>query len=174
MAQTQTPESIQTELARRHRAAVLVVAGLLVLTLALIGVAFVAEEALYRPGDLWLARALWIAIMVFGLGSFVLRRNRFNAVRLQDIAALRGISGLLATLQGTTVQVALIGGAIALMGFIVTMMTGNRYDMLRAGGVALIVLLYCYPQRSAWQRVVQSIEQAGNVEGPPPAKGMVA
>jgi hypothetical protein len=169
----QASENIQVELARRHRTAAMVVGALLGLTLALVGIAFVASESLYRPGDPQLAMALWITILIFGLGSFVLRRTRFQTMRLQDIAALRGLSGLLATLQGTTIQIAFIGGAIALMGFVVMIMTGNKYDMLRAGGVALIVLLYSYPQRSTWQRVLRAAEQSGNAD-PSPAKGIVA
>jgi hypothetical protein len=170
----QTSESIQAELARRHRTAAMIVGALLGLTIALIGIAFAASESLHRPGDPSLAMALWIAILIFGLGSFVLRRTRLQGMRLQDIAALRGLSGLLATLQGTTIQVAFIGGAIALMGFVVMIMTGNKYDMLRAGGVAIIVLLYSYPQRASWQRVVRAIEQQSGNADEPPAKGIVA
>lgn len=166
-------ESLQVELARRHRTAAMVVGALLGLTIALVAIGFFSSESLHRPGDPSLAMALWIAILIFGLGSFVLRRTRFQTMRLRDIAALRGISGLLATLQGTTIQVAFIGGAIALMGFMVMIMTGNKYDMLRAGGVAIIVLLYAYPQRPAWQRLVRSIEQS-NVADDSPAEGTVA
>lgn len=166
-------ENIQLELARRHRTAAMVVGALLGLTIALIVIGFVSSESLHRPGDPSLAMALWIAILIFGLGSFVLRRTRFQTMRLRDIAALRGISGLLASLQGTTIQVAFIGGAIALMGFMVMIMTGNKYDMLRAGGVAIIVLLYAYPQRPAWQRLVRSIEQS-EVADDSPAEGTVA
>lgn len=176
---TQTSESIQGELARRHRTAAMVVGALLGLTVALIGIAFAASDSLHRPGDPSLAMALWIAILIFGLGSFVLRRTRMQAMRLQDIAALRGMSGLLATLQATTVQIALIGGAIALMGFIVMMISpspsGNEYHMLRAGGVAIIVLLSAYPRRSAWQRLVRVIEQSGGGGADEAsAKGIVA
>jgi hypothetical protein len=171
---TETSETIQKELARRHRTTAMVVGALLGMTVALVGIAFVSSESLYRPGhDPSLAMALWIMILIFGLGSFVLRRTRFQAMRLQDIAALRGLSGLLATLQSTTIQIAFIGGAIALMGFVATMMTGNKYDMLRAGGIAVIVLLYCYPQRSSWQRVLQAVEQSGNANSSS-AKGIVA
>jgi hypothetical protein len=169
----ETNENIQGELKRRHRTAAMVVGALLGLTIALAAIAFVASESLYRPGDPSLAMALWIMILIFGLGSFALRRARFQTMRLQDIAALRGLSGLLATLQGTTIQVAFIGGAIGLMGFIVTIMTGNKYDMLRAAGVAIIVLLYSYPQRSAWQRVLRAAEESGNADTAP-AKGIVA
>lgn len=167
-------ESIGGELARRHRTAATVVGAFLGLTVALVGIAYFSAESLYRPGDPSLAMALWISILIFGLGSFVLRRARFQAMRLQDIAALRGLSGLLASLQSTTIQIAFIGGAIALMGFIVTMMTGNYGDMLRAGGVAAIVLISAYPQRSAWQRLVKAVEQSGVVGDETSAKGIVA
>jgi hypothetical protein len=169
-----TTESIQGELTRRHRTAAMVVGALLGLTIALIVIAFVSSEALHRPGDPSLAMALWIAILVFGLGSFVLRRTRFQAARLEDIASLRGTSGLLATLQGTTLQIAFIGAAIALMGFVVMIMTGNKYDMLRAGGVAAIVLISAFPQRAAWQRLVRSVEQSSGETPDSPAKGIVA
>lgn len=150
------------------------VIGLLALTLALVGIAFVAGGTIYRPGDPSLAMALWIGILVFGLGAFAFRRTRFSAMRLQDIAALHGVTGLLATLYGTTTLVAYIGAAIGLMGFIITILTGNPYDMLRAGGVAVIVLLYSYPSLSAWKRVVHGIEQTGDANDTPPAKGNIA
>lgn len=165
---TQTNDSTEDELARRHRTAAMTVNGMLLLTLALVGIAFAAKNLLSRPGDPTLVKLLWLLILLCGIGVFPLRRTRFNAMRLQDIAALRGISGLLATLQGTTIQIAFIGGAIALMGFILSMMTtepgGLPFDMLRAGAVALIVLIYCYPRKSAWQRVVQGIEQTGDAD----------
>src|SRR5215210_5323995 len=90
----QESESIQGELARRHRTSAMVVGALLGLTIALMSIAFISADALYRPGDPTLPMALWIAILVFGLGAFVLRRARFATMRLHDIAALRGIHGL--------------------------------------------------------------------------------
>jgi hypothetical protein len=163
----QIPEPEQSELRRRHRNTVMVVAAFFVLTVILIAVAFMAINTIARVGDPGLAKGLWIAILIFGLGAFVLRRTRFNAMRLQDIAALRGISGLLQTLQGTTIQIACVAGAIALMGFIVTIRTGNEFDMLRAGGVAIIVLIYSYPSRRSWERVVHGIERSGDANDPP-------
>jgi len=150
-------KSVQAELARRYRTAVLVVIGFLVLDVALVAIAFFAAHSLYRPGDPSLVMGVWIAIVVFGLGAFVLRRTKFAALRLKDIAAIRGVSGLLKTLQDTTIQVASIGGAIALMGFVWTMLTGDWTNMLRSGGVTAIVLIYCYPFRGAWQRVVTQL-----------------
>jgi hypothetical protein len=148
---------LQNELMRRHRSAALVVAGFLVLDVALVAIAFFAADRVFRPGDPSLVMGLWIAVLVFGLGAFVIRRTKFAAMRLQDVAAVKGVSGLLKTLQDTTIRVACIGGAIALMGFVITILTRDWTNMLRAAGVSAIVLIYCFPFRSAWERVVTQL-----------------
>src|SRR2546423_14031772 len=147
---TTPAQEVQTELERRHRKASTLVLAFIVLDIALVVIAYFTADRLYRPGAPSTIMALWIAVLVFGLGAFVLRRTRFASMRLKDIAALKGISGLLKTLQDTTIQIACIGGAIALMGFLITMMRGDWTDMLRAGGVSAIVLIYSYPLRSSW------------------------
>jgi hypothetical protein len=160
---TTTAQASQAELERRHRKASLLVLAFLGLDVALVVIAYFAADRLYRPvGSPSTLMGLWIAILVFGLGAFVLRRTKFAAMRLKDIAALKGTSGLLKTLQDTTMQVAFIGGAIALMGFVVTMMRGDWTDMLRAAGVSAIVLFYGYPFRNSWQRVVRMLAPEDN------------
>ena len=156
---TQNSAGLQTELARRHRTATLVVVAFFILDIVLLAIAFFATDRIFRPGDPSITMGLWIAVLVFGLGAFVIRRTKFAAMRLKDIAALKGLSGLLKTLQDTTIQVACIGGAIALMGFVITILTGDWTNMLRAGGVSAIVLVYCFPFRSAWERVVVQLER---------------
>jgi len=150
-------QNVQDELSRRYRKASMVVVAFLVLDVGLVVLAFFASNSIYRAGDRSIVMGLWIAILVFGLGAFVIRRTRFAAMRLTDIAAVKGVSALLKTLQDTTIQVAAIGGAIALMGFVITILTADWTNMLRAGGVAAIVLIYCYPFRGAWQRVVTQL-----------------
>jgi hypothetical protein len=171
---SQAFESTQEELARRHRAAVRVVSAVSLFTLALIalGLSGLFSGALsFNPAT---AFALRLSIIFLAGGAFVFRRTRFSPVRLQDIAALRGASGLLETLQWTTVYVALIAGTIALFGFLVSMMTGYWTETVLLGGVALIVLLYCYPRRAAWQSVVAAADEAGPGETGRAAKGTIA
>lgn len=141
----------------------MVVVGFMALDLALVVLAYFAADKLFRPNDPSIVMGLWIAILIFGLGAFVLRRTKFAAMRLKDIAALKGTSGLLKSLQDTTIQIAFIGGAIALMGFIVTILTGDWTNMLRAGGVSAIVLIYGYPFRSAWERVARQLSEYSQV-----------
>ena len=160
---TPTPGGLPNELSRRHRSATIFIVGFLALDLALLVLAYFAAEKLFRPNDPSMIMGLWIAILVFGLGAFVLRRTRFAAMRLKDIAALKGMSGLLKSLHDTTIQIAFIGGAIALMGFIVTILTGDWTSMLRAAGVSAIVLIYGYPFRSAWERVARQLSEYSRV-----------
>ena len=155
MPEVKTDDS--AELSRRHRTASMFIVGFLILDLALLAIAYLAADRLFRPRDPSLIMALWIAIVVFGLGALVLRRTKFAAMRLKDIAALKGMSGLLKTLQDTTIQVACIGGAIGLMGFMLVIMSGDWTFTLRAIGVSIIVLLYGYPFRSAWERVARQL-----------------
>ncbi len=158
----QLSTNYQPELRRRHRTAALTVKALLALTVALSVAAFLVRNRFSPRENPPLEMALKITIVFFGVGSVVLRRTRFSAMRLQDIAALRGISGLLATLEKTTIQVGLLGGAVAIFGFIATWMTGNAFYSYGAGLVALFVLLNCYPTLSSWQKTA---EQCGGPGG---------
>jgi O-antigen/teichoic acid export membrane protein len=159
----------QAELVRRHRTAVRVARVLLALTVSLSAAAFLGRNNFRQQDNPALDMAVRIAILIGGLGSVVLRRSRFSAMRLRDIAALKGNSGLLATLERTTIQVALLGGAIALFGFTATLMTGNDFYAYGAGLVGLVVLLYCYPTRKSWQQAVEKFDAAVTESAPSPA-----
>jgi hypothetical protein len=151
------PQTIYDELSRRHRSAMMFVIAFLGLNLVLLAISYFTAARMIRRGDPSIITALWIGILVCGLGAFVLRRTRFATMRLKDIAALRGSGGLLKTLQQTTIQVALLGAAIAVMGFGWAMLTGDWTNMLRSAGVSAIVLIYSYPFRSAWQRAIATL-----------------
>ena len=76
-------QSLSDELSRRHRTATMFVLGFLILDIVLLATAYVAADRLFRPRDPSLVVALWIAILVFGLGAFVLRRTKFATMRLR-------------------------------------------------------------------------------------------
>ncbi len=120
------------------------------------------------------ANSLRFAIVFLGVGAVVFRRTRFSAMRLRDIGGLRGPSGLLSTLQKTTVEVAFIGAAVALMGFAISVATGIGTEMIFAGAVAVAVLLYAYPSRAAWRRVVEATADEDGEPGRGAAKGSTA
>jgi hypothetical protein len=88
-------------------------------------------------------------------------------MRLQDIGSLRGPVGLLATLQRTTLQVALLAVLVALIGFSGTLFTGNDFYTYAGGVVAIAVLLYAYPVRHAWEVAVQRFASNENLPDSP-------
>lgn len=160
---------VQTELIRRHKATSRVVAILLAGTVVLALIALLVKGRLTQQQNPSLDIALRITILIFGLGSIAFRRTKFSTMRLQDIAALNGPSGLLNTLEKTTLKVAFLGAALAVMGFIVTLLTGNDFYTYGASLVAGAVLLYCFPTRSSWQRTLQKFvpNQDASVPAPP-------
>jgi hypothetical protein len=150
-----TVETTQDEFSRKYGAALRVVGAAFLFTLLLVALSFAGVLVGSRSFNPTIVGTLRIIIVFLGVGAVIFRRTRFSVMRLQDIAALRGEAGLLETLYSTTAFVALIGGAIALAGFVITMMTVWT-DMLWLGGIAVIVLLYAYPRRSAWAKVVRA------------------
>jgi O-antigen/teichoic acid export membrane protein len=157
----QISNNTQAELLRRHRTVSLTIRLLILLTVALSVAAFLGKTHFRQQDNPTLDMALRITILTFGLGSVVLRRTRFSAMRLQDVAGLKGVSGLLATLERTTLQVAGLGVVVAVFGFLATVMTGNDFYSYGAGFVGLVVLLYCYPTRSSWQKAVEKFGAMG-------------
>ena len=148
-----SPEA-QSELARRHKAAATTVLGLLVATVLLSVLAFLAKPYFTEKPNVVLDMAVRIVILVLGLGAVVWRRTKFQTMRLEDIAGLAGVSGLLKTLEKTTIQLALLGAAIAIIGFIATLMTGNERYTYWAGAISVIVFVYCYPTKQSWLRAL--------------------
>jgi hypothetical protein len=151
---TALPENVRAELMRRHKSAATTVLSLLIAVALLSVLAFVMQKFLTQRNNSSLDMAARIGMLVFGLGAIALRRTRFASMRLQDIAAIRGTSGLITTLQKTTLLVALIGVAVALIGFVSTVVTGAPLYTYQAGVVAAAILLYGYPVRSSWEQAV--------------------
>jgi hypothetical protein len=155
MAVEPTSPEAQAELARRHKAAATTVAGLFIATVLLSVVAFVARPYLIeKPPNPPLDIAVRILVLVLGLGAIAWRRNKFSPMRLQDIAGLQGVSGLIKTLERTTVQLAVLAEAVATIGFITTVVTGNELYTYWSGAIAVVVLVYCFPTKSSWLRTV--------------------
>lgn len=156
----------QAELTRRHKAAATTVLGLIVATILLSIVAYLGQpyfnELESRPID-W---AFLILVLMLGMGAVAWRRTKFAAARLQDIAGLAGVSGLIRTLEKTTLQLAILAAGIAVVGFVATLMTGQEFYTYRASAVALLVLAWSYPTKSSWIRAVQ--RYTSKPDEPPP------
>ena len=102
---------------------------------------------------------LWFFILFIAVGSFLVRRFLFNWERLKNTAVLKGISGVLQTLQMNAILLGALGEIVAVMGFILATMSGNKWEMFRAGAVAMVVFLANFPRKATWKKVVASLEK---------------
>jgi hypothetical protein len=159
---TEISSTVPDELARRHKSTTTTVWSLLVAVILLCVVAFVSRKFLTPRSNASLDIVVRVSILMFGLGAITWRRTKFAAMRLQDIGALKGSSGLLITLQRTTIQVACIGLIIGCIGLAGTLLTANEYYSYIAGVVGAVVIIYSYPVRSAWERAVERFGPASN------------
>ena len=153
MATTENSD-VPAELIRRHRSTVRVLLILLGTIVLLSVLAFILRRFLTPKIDPTVDAAWKITIVILGLGSIAFRRTMFSTMRLRDIGGVSGAQGLLNTLAGTTIKVAFIGEAIAISGFVATLLTSNDRYTYGAGLIALLVLLFSLPTRSSWERAV--------------------
>ena len=153
---------VRSELVRRHTATARTVLALLIGVALLCVVGFLSKRFVPQQSNPSLDMAVRISILILGLSSVALRRTKFSAMRLQDIGSLQGPTGLLATLERTTLQVALLGCALALIGLAGTLFTGNDFYTYAAAVVAIAVLLYAYPVRRAWEGALRRFASAEN------------
>lgn len=149
-----TAPEAQAELARKHKATATTVVALFISTVLLSILAFVLRPRLELHVNPPLDIAVRIVILVLGLGAIAWRRTKFSPMRLHDIAGLHGVTGLLNTLQTTTIQIAILAEAIATIGFVATLMTGNDLYTYWAAAIAIVVLVYCFPTKSSWARTL--------------------
>jgi hypothetical protein len=155
----ETTETNAQLLEKHYRISVIAVSVqiliMLVLTVAAWFVITYSSNDISEPASL----ALWGTILLIAAGSFVLRRTLFAWERLKSIALLKGIPGLLANLQANTILLGALGEVVAIMGFLVATLSGNKFEMLRAGAISLIVFLMNFPRKSIWQKILAGAEK---------------
>lgn len=158
-AATNTATNAQL-LEKRYRTSVIAVSAQILIMLALTVVAWLVIS--YSSNDIseQAVFALWAVILLIAAGSFVLRRMLFSWDRLKSVALLKGIPGLLDNLQAYTILLGALGEVVAIMGFLVATLSGNKFEMLRAGAISLIVFLINFPRKSVWRKILAGAEQA--------------
>jgi len=102
---------------------------------------------------------LWAAIIFLAVGAFVLRRMFFRWDRLKDITMLKGIDGLLRTLQNNAIILAVFATLLSVVGCAITVLSGETFESIRAEIVALIVFLINFPRKSVWSKIVTGMEK---------------
>lgn len=145
------------ELEKTYRTTALIVTIQIVVVLLLVFAAwfgFFRVETDFSNADF---TTVWVAVLFIAIGSFVLRRTFFNWERLKNIAILKGVPGILKTLQRNSVLLGMMGLLIAVIGFVIAILSGSSFDMFRAAVISLIVFLINFPRKKVWKTIISNI-----------------
>ena len=98
---------------------------------------------------------LYAAAAFLALGSIFYRRTQMGRTRLEVVAGLRGIAGLLKHFFRVTLVSIAMADLIGLLSLLASFFGGDQNDVARFGVVAIAVALYNYPRRRAWLRAAE-------------------
>ena len=147
------------ELNKRYRSTVFIVLAQIAVTIALIAAVWFVPARTQSSISQQTSTTLWMAIIFVALGTFLLRRMFFRWDRLKDIVLLKGVPGLLATLQTNAIILAAMAEIVSVTGFMIAVLSGEKFEMLRAGLVALIVFLINFPRKAVWGKVAAKLQE---------------
>lgn len=152
-------EENRKELNNRYRTTALIVGIQIFSTILLIIIAWFLAARTDNSITPEATSALWITVLFIAIGTFVLRRFLFSWERLRSTVLLKGILRLISTLQINTIILCAFAEIIAIIGFLVAALSGNKFEMFRAGAVALIVFLMNFPRKTIWEKIVANLEK---------------
>ena len=98
--------------------------------------------------------SFYVGAIFLALGSIAYRRAQMRRLRLEAVATLRGVDGLIEHFFRVTMVSAALAELIGILAVVISLVGGEQSDVIRLGIVALVVELFTYPRRSAWQQVI--------------------
>jgi hypothetical protein len=152
-------EQINRELSNRYQTTSLIVVGQIVATLVLIAISWLIAPRVDLDITEQTTTALWVFIIFVAVGVFLLRRILFSWQKLKNINLTKGVNGLIATLQMHTILLGILTVVISIIGFLISVMTGNKFEMFRAGAIALVVFLIIFPRKKVWEIIVKGLNK---------------
>ncbi len=157
-----TGSTLGAKVAAAHRSAQTIVLAIafsiaiyLVVGLFLLGAVRPAEA----EGTLQLRIPFYVAALFLSLGSIAFRRAQLRFVRLQTIAGVQGVAGVIRHLVNTTIISGAIAEAIGIISLLMAIFGGARNDVVICSLIGLMVALSTYPRRAAWEQTVNYIAQ---------------
>ena len=149
------PEPLDSHVAAMHRRAsviVMAIAGSILIYIA--AGLYIADSQLSRGLTEERLYGFYFAAVFLAFGSIAWRRTQMRRLRLEVVAGLRGLDGLVRHFLQTTIIAAALAEIIGLLALVVAIMGGDKGAVVRLGVVALVVELFTYPRRRAWQQAI--------------------
>ena len=147
------------ELEKRYRTAAIIVSAQIVFTITLTVAVWLFAPMAASSITQQSLMTLWAAIIFLAVGAFVLRRMFFRWNRLKDIAVLKGVAGLIKTLQANAVLLGFLATLLTIVGCVITILSGETFEAIRAEIVALIVFVINFPRKTVWEKVVEKMQE---------------
>ena len=110
-----SPEN-RSELEKRYRTTVFVIVFQIFTVIALIIAAWFVAQTSENSITNQSLTTLWVAVLFIAVGAFVIRRLIFSWERLKNTALLKGITGLIQTLQINSIILGVIAEIVAIHG----------------------------------------------------------
>ena len=154
----ESAETYRNEREKRYQTAAFLVFGLMISALILFGLVWLIPVRPENSLDPQTRMTLWVSALFLALGTFILRRMLYRWERLKDISLLKGIPGVLKTLQITAVLLAVMAFFVTVIGFVITFLNGDKFEMIRALIISLVVFIINFPRRAVWKKIAANLE----------------
>lgn len=151
---TPSPQLARDRVAAAHGNAVVLFTAFTLSIVVYTGVGFLILKTRAGSSPAELPYPFYAAAAALAIGSIVIRRAQLHRMRLEIVATTRGVEGLIKHLLNATIIAAAIAEVIGVLALVVAFFGGTPGDVARLGTVALVISLYNYPRRSAWQQAV--------------------
>lgn len=148
----------KNELEKRYRTTAFLIFGQILFSIILVSIVWIIAPSAPSPSSTIDLMPLWIGALFIAVGAFVLRRVLFRWDRLKDIYTLKGISGLYASLQKNAIFLGAMAELIVIIGVVIVFLSGNSYEIFRAGLIALVVFFINFPRKSVWEKIAANLE----------------
>ena len=150
---TDAERSISMRVAAAHRSAQVIVIAFAASIVVYMFIGFLLAPRISQV-DSQVPIPFYVAAVFLAFGSITLRRTQLRPMRLEVVAGLRGTDGLLKHLVNITIISAALAEMIGVLAVVVAFSGGTIWDVVRLGVVALVITLYSYPRRAAWQKTI--------------------
>jgi hypothetical protein len=147
--------SLETQVAAAHNRARMLVLAILLSIVVCVAIGLFLVLTRSRAVSSQLPYSLYFASVMLAFASIFLRRTQMRPLRLEVVAGLRGIEGLLKHFFLITVVGLALADAIGVLALVAGIQGGDQSDVVRLGIVALVVAVFAYPRRQAWQRAAE-------------------
>lgn len=151
-------ETANNEIEKRYKTAAFVVFGQIAFAILLVAVVWVIPLSVESKLEDNTQMTLWVGALFIAIGTFVIRRMLYRWERLKDVALLKGIKGLLQTLLTNSIILGAMAEGVVIIGFVISILSGNKFEVVRAFVIGLIVFFINFPRKSIWNKIAANLE----------------